>query len=120
MAQGLVAQVCNEVNVALLAGNALKLQSILVIEPPFSPIYQQLISTLRNSFPSTDTKATERLEKGIRAIVTEAGEGEDAEGRPVQSWGALITFLAAWLTFIRDVNVDNLLTTYEGLSDLQQ
>ena len=120
MAPRLASQFCAEVDTALHNADPLKLQSILVLEPPFGPIYQQLIAELRADYPASDETADARLEDVVRTTVTETAETEDAEGRPVQNWAAMTTFLAGWMSFIRDVDVENLLTTYEALSDLQQ
>lgn len=120
MAQGLEAQFCNEVNIALRNRDANKLQAILVLEPPFQPIYVQLIASLQEHFPAEAEQSEERLQHLVRSTVTETGDSEDEEGRPVQSWGPMVLFLAGWMAFIRDLNIENLLTTYEGLSELQQ
>lgn len=117
---GLESTFCNEVNLALRNRDANKLQSILVLEPPFQPIYQQLIDSLKNKFPEHDSNAEKRLEDVVRRMVTETGESEDEEGRPVASWGQMVSFLVGWMAFIRDINLENLLETYERLSDLQQ
>ncbi|KAJ4303495.1 hypothetical protein N0V90_002391 [Kalmusia sp. IMI 367209] len=119
MSHRLAAQFCNEVNNAIRNRDSRQLQSILVLEPPFSPIYEQLIAELRNQYPATDAGSEGRLEEVVRAAVTETGESEDAEGRPVQSWNAMANFLAGWLTFIRDVDTSQLLKAYEAMSDLQ-
>ena len=117
---GLESTFCNEVNTALRNRDADKLQSILVLEPPFEPIYQQLIASLQSKFPSSDGKSEKRLEDVVRRMVTETGEGEDGEGRPIANWNPMVSFLVGWMAFIRDINLENLLETYERLSDLQQ
>ncbi|KAF2687597.1 hypothetical protein K458DRAFT_167127 [Lentithecium fluviatile CBS 122367] len=116
----LLTQVCSEVNGALQRRDGVFLASILAIEPPFTPIYEQLIVGLRATYPANTNDAIGRLERDIRAIVGETEESEDADGRPVPRWGAMVTFLASWMAFIRDVDVLNLLKTYEDLSELIQ
>lgn len=113
-------QFCDAVNSALQARDGPRLQSILVLEPPFGPIYQELIQSLKSQYPRNNSHSEEELENIIRNGVPEIEEGEDEEGRPVPGWGQMASFLAAWMGFIRDVNVDNLLETYERLSELQQ
>jgi hypothetical protein len=113
------AQFCNEVNNALRARDAAKLEDILLIEPEFPPIYHDLIQSLQTSYPKSDPRSEQKLENIIRQSVSETGESEDEEGRPVPSWSQMVLFLTTWMSFIRDVNVDNLLETYERLSDLQ-
>ena len=117
---GLESQFCSEVNTALRNRDAIKLQSIILLEPPFPPIYQQLIDSLKNKFPAHDPNAENRLEDVVKRLVGEAGESEDDEGRPVAGWNQIVSFLVGWMTFIRDINLENLLETYERLSDLQQ
>lgn len=120
MAGSILAQLCGEVNSALQRRDGDYLQSVLQIEPPFTAIYEQLIAELRATFPASDEGSTARLESGIRQSVGETDEGEDAEGRPVPSWTAMATFLAAWLAFVRDVDATKLLETYQDLTSLLQ
>ncbi|KAF2703156.1 hypothetical protein K504DRAFT_444386 [Pleomassaria siparia CBS 279.74] len=117
---GIESNFCTEVNTALRNRDANKLQSILLLEPPFPPVYQQLIDSLKKKFPGNDSTAEKRLEDVVKRLVTEAGEGEDDDGRPIASWSPMVTFLVGWMAFIRDINIENLLETYERLSDLQQ
>ncbi|KAL1595262.1 hypothetical protein SLS60_009952 [Paraconiothyrium brasiliense] len=120
MSRQLVATFCHEVNAAIGNGDALKIRSILVLEPPFTnPVYYELIEELRNEYPADDDGSEDRLEEVIRAAVTETGEGEDEEGRPVQSWNHMVVFLAGWLTFIRDVDTSQLLKAYQAMSEVQ-
>lgn len=120
MSRQLVATFCHEVNTAIGNRDALKIRSILVLEPPFAnPVYYELIEELRNEYPADDDGSEERLENVIRAAVIETGEGEDEEGRPVQNWNQMVTFLAGWLTFIRDVDTSQLLKAYQAMSDVQ-
>ncbi|KAH7115285.1 hypothetical protein B0J11DRAFT_444568 [Dendryphion nanum] len=114
------ANFCTSVNNALRARNGQQLLSILQLEPPFGDIYQQLIQSLQSRKQRDSAKTDEQLESIVRNGVPETHEGEDEEGRPVANWTPMVTFLAAWMAFIRDVNVENLLETYERLSDLQQ
>ncbi|KAJ4347175.1 uncharacterized protein N0V89_011113 [Didymosphaeria variabile] len=120
MSRQLVATFCHEVNSAIRNEDALKIRSILVLEPPFAnPIYYELIEELRNEYPADDDGSEDRLEEVIKAAVTETGEGQDEEGRPVQSWHHMVVFLAGWLTFIRDVDTSQLLKAYQAMSDVQ-
>lgn len=114
------AQFCNEVNEALRAHDGPRLLSILQLEPPFGPIYQNLIDSLRKKYSKSNARSEAQLETIVRNNVPETGEGEDEEGRPVPNWTPMVAFIASWMAFIRDVNVENLLDTYERLSDLQQ
>lgn len=113
-------RLCTAVNGAIQSWNANSLAQIVQIEPPFNPSgeYQELINALQNNYPEDDDSNEERLEQLIKRIVTETEESEDAEGRPVQSWGSLVVFLVKWMAFLRDVDVGNLLQVYERLKDL--
>lgn len=120
MSRQLVATFCHEVNAAVGHRDALKIRSILVLEPPFAnPVYYELIEELRNEYPVDDDDSEDRLEAVISAAVTETAEYDDEEGRPVQSWKHMVVFLAAWLTFIRDVDTSQLLRAYQAMSDVQ-
>lgn len=120
MSRQIVAQFCQSVNVAISNRNALEIQSILLLEPPFPPIYAELIAELHREYPAHDNGSQDKLEKVIQAGVTETGEGQDEEGRPIQNWTPMISFLASWLTFIRDVDTSQLLKAYEAMSNVQQ
>jgi nuclear mRNA export protein PCID2/THP1 len=106
---------CVEINNALRSGDGYQLLSIVQLEPPFGPIHEQLIRSLQST-----VKTQEQLETIVRNHVSETRESEDEEGRPVPNWNPMVIFVASWMIFIRDVDVTNLLSTYEGLADLQQ
>ncbi|ORX94417.1 hypothetical protein BCR34DRAFT_579988 [Clohesyomyces aquaticus] len=112
-----------EINATLKRRNSVRLQSILVIEPPFDEIYTQLINEIRQQYPVPHTEAEERLQPIIKEIVTdtheeESGDGDDLGGI-VPSWGSMVSFLSCWLLFLRDVDPSDLLKTYERLNELQ-
>jgi hypothetical protein len=113
-------RLCTAVNHAIQASNADQLQAIVLLEPPFPPDHQELITSLRRRYPESDTGAEKRLEQLVRRVVTEVAESEDEEGRPVQAWGAMVTFLVGWMTTLRDMDLDNLVQLFQLLSDLQQ
>lgn len=85
-----------------------KLQDFLQIEPPLSDIYQQMILELRQRYPSPqgDNELLQRCE----------GLAPRAKGS--SSWIAFPTFMKLYFSFLRDVNVDNLLETYNRLRGL--
>lgn len=114
------ARLCIAVNDAIRTRNAIELASIVLLEPPFPPIYEELIQSLRNNYPQSADNSENRLDQLVRKVVTEAAESQDEEGRPVQGWNAMVTFLVGWMTFLRDMDLDNLLHTYQGLKELQE
>jgi hypothetical protein len=113
-------RLCTAVNDAIKARNALQLASIVLLEPPFPPDYEELIQSLRTNYPSNATNSEDRLDQLVRKIVTETAEYQDEQGKPVQGWNAMVTFLVGWMTFLRDLDMDNLLHTYQQLKDLQE
>jgi hypothetical protein len=115
-------RLCTAVNTAIQARDAEQLQSIVIIEPKpvYPPDHQALIQSLRSSYPEGNSNTEQRLEQLIKRVVSETAESEDAEGRPVQSWSAMVTFLIGWMTFLRDVDVTNFLQVYQRLNDLLQ
>jgi hypothetical protein len=113
-------RLCSALNGAIQAWNAHQISAIVIIEPPFPADHEELIQSLRNNYPEDDDDADERLEQLIKRVVTETAESEDADGRPVQSWSAMVTFLIEWMAFLRDVDPNNLLEVYQRLSELLQ
>lgn len=85
-----------------------KLQDFLQIEPPLSDIYLRMIDELRQRYPPSLQQDSELL-KRCEAVSRFKGGS---------SWTAFPTFLKLYLTFLRDVNVDNLLDTYNLLKGL--
>lgn len=86
-----------------------KLQDFLQLEPPLSAVYNQMIAELQERYPAGSGKDTELLSKC---------EGQMAEGQLRSLWPAFPLFMRLYLTFLRDVNVDNLLETYNLLKGL--
>ncbi|PWY88242.1 hypothetical protein BO70DRAFT_369153 [Aspergillus heteromorphus CBS 117.55] len=84
-----------------------RLQDFLQLEPPLPDIYQHMSAELRQRYP-TGPKETELLRR-CEALVPRS------KGAP---WGAFSTFMKLYFTFLRDVNVDNLLETYDLLKGL--
>jgi hypothetical protein len=113
-------RLCTALNGALQFGNANQLKDIVIIEPDYPPDHQELIQSLRNNYPESDSNAEQRLELLIKRVVSETAESEDADGRPVQSWGSMVTFVIGWMAFLRDVDPNNLLQVYQRLSELLQ
>jgi len=105
-------QFLGEISRILREKNAVQLQDYLVIEPPYRDLYNAMITEIRHVFP----KGSEgTLEVKCSAALPEARNGED--GAP---WTAFSTFMVQYLGFLRDVNIANLLDTYNLLSELVQ
>lgn len=113
-------RLCKAVNVAIQAENAYQLQSIVLLEPPFPADHQELIASLQRKYPESDPRSEGRLKSLVKGVVTETSESQDAEGRPISEWTAMITFLVGWMTTLRDMDVDNLVLLFQQLSDILQ
>jgi hypothetical protein len=86
-----------------------KLQDFLQLEPPLSDIYQRMIVELRQNYgpgPKTDADILQRCERLVPR--TKGGS----------SWIAFPAFVKLYLIFLRDMNTDNLLETYNQLKAL--
>ncbi|KAJ5261039.1 hypothetical protein N7478_011634 [Penicillium angulare] len=86
-----------------------KLQDFLQIEPPLSEIYQRMIEELRQRYqpgPQSDGELQQRCETLVPRT------------KGSSSWSAFPTFMKLYFSFLRDVNVDNLLETYNMLRAL--
>ncbi|KAJ5083068.1 hypothetical protein N7532_012111 [Penicillium argentinense] len=86
-----------------------KLQDFLQIEPPLSDIYQRMIEELRQCYPPGSQSETV-LQQRCEGLVPKTEGGS--------SWSAFPTFMRLYFTFMRDVNVENLLDTYNLLNGL--
>lgn len=96
------------------ARNEAQLTDYLVLEPPFSPHYHNMIKELREAYPKGREDALEqRCEQSLPSAV----EGEEGS-----SWSALVRFMSCYLNYLRDVDADEtkLLKTYDLLSELQE
>lgn len=102
----------DETNNILAVKNGQQLQSYLIIEPPFNDLYNSMISEIRNQYPKGKEEA---LESKCQRALPQAQEDEDGS-----SWSTFVKFIANYFAFIRDVDVKNLLDTYNLLSELQQ
>lgn len=101
-----------EVSRLLREKNAAQLQEYLIIEPPYPEQYVIIQREVRNAFPKGKEDAL--LNKCTTAL-PEARNGEDDA-----TWTAFINFMVQYFAFLRDVNVENLLDTYDHLAELVQ
>lgn len=112
-------RLCAAVNGAIQSWDAELLCRIVQIEPDsLQSDHIELAESLRENYPEDGDGSDQLLEELIKGIVTETDESEDADGRPVQSWSSMVTFLRQWMAFLRDVYVENLLQVYERLKEL--
>lgn len=86
-----------------------KLQDYLQLEPPLAPIYNQMVEELRHAYPRGSDR-DDKLLALCETLVPNSNSGS--------SWSAFPQFMRLYFTFLRDVNLDNLLETYELLRTL--
>ncbi|KAK4613857.1 PCI domain-containing protein [Fulvia fulva] len=103
------------INGFIKADNEAGITDYMVIEPPYSDMYNKLISELQQNFPPG---SEEVLEEKCRHVLSHARDG--VNGSP--SWSQFIRFVAQYLSFLRDVDMDQskYLQTYELLVELQK
>lgn len=91
-----------------------RMQDFLLIEPPFNnnDLYNRLIEELRNQFPQG---SEEQLQSLCDRAFPDVLDDSDPDSSP---WTAFMRFLVEYFTFLRDVDVSNLLKTYEMLAEL--
>ena len=87
-----------------------QIQNYLHYEPPWPPLYSQMISELRQIYPVAQQSSLERK-------CTETLPAEE-EGDGGGSYTGFISFLAKYSAFIRDVDVSQLLATHDKLKAL--
>ena len=105
-----VVQFLTELSQILANKDGDKLDKYLLFEPPFPPIYNQVINELRQVYPEGSEESLERLCQQILP--------EEQDGHVGGSWTAFLAFLVQYFVFVRDVNKDQLLETHDMLRDL--
>ena len=87
-----------------------EIQNYLQYEPPWSRLYSQMVTELRQTFPEFQQAALERH------CAERLPENEDEDGGG--SYTSFVTFLVKYFTFIRDVDINQLLETHDKLKAL--
>ena len=91
--------------------NGLQLQDFLVVEPPLPPLYNQIVSELKQAYPNPSSH--DALEKKCKSFIPEYEEGDDGGSR-----SSFISFIIKYFAFLRDVNVEDLVETHDMLKAL--
>ncbi|KAL2869668.1 uncharacterized protein BJX67DRAFT_319170 [Aspergillus lucknowensis] len=86
-----------------------KLQDFLQIEPPLPDVYAQMVDELRQQYPNGSPKEADLLRR-CEGLVPKSAGGS--------AWTAFPTFMKLYFSFLRDVNIENLLETYDMLKAL--
>ncbi|KAI5307086.1 hypothetical protein KEM56_004807 [Ascosphaera pollenicola] len=97
----------SEVSTLIQSRDGAKLQDFLQIEPPWPPIYNQMVAELRSVYPSTGPQS-DKLILSKCNIYEQVADG----------WVTFPSFMKLYLTYLRDVDVGNLLETYDLLKAL--
>lgn len=87
-----------------------QIQNYLHYEPPWPPLYNQMITELRQTYPVFQQSSLER-----KCSDTLPAEEEGDGGG---SFTSFISFLVKYFVFIRDVDVSQLLETHDRLKAL--
>ena len=87
--------------------DGIQLQDYMVLEPPLPPLYVQIVDELKRNYPMFNQAP---LDQKCREFLPEYEDGDDGG-----SWNAFIAFFVRYLTFLRDVNVNQLVETHEML-----
>lgn len=82
-----------------------QLQLHLVIEPPYKEGYQAVIAEIKHAFPPGSESALEELVTSQLPSITTA-------------WPPFIKFMVTYLYFLTKVDLNDLLSTYNLLSEL--
>lgn len=103
-------QFLNEIAGIVKEKNGVKLQEYLIYEPPLPPLYNQIVSEVKQFYPSSSQKA---LENKCISFIPEYEDGDEGG-----SLASFILFMVKYFSFLRDVNVDNLVETHDLLKAL--
>ena len=90
--------------------NGSQLQDFLVLEPPLPPLYQSIVGEVRQSFPIPGNQAA--LEAKCEGVLPSEDDEDGA------SWSSFVSFLVKYFSFLRDVDVTNLVETHDMLQAL--
>lgn len=90
--------------------NGAQLQEYLIYEPPLPPLYNKIVTEIKQFYPSTSEKA---LENKCISFIPEYDDDDDGGSRT-----SFVMFMVKYFAFLRDVNVDNLIETHDLLKAL--
>ncbi|KAK2757552.1 hypothetical protein FQN54_004521 [Arachnomyces sp. PD_36] len=102
---------CSAITEIIRARDGNKLQDYLQVEPPLSESYTQMIDELRQRYPKEAAGKEADLVKKCEGLMP-------PRARSGSPWIPFPILMRLYFTFLRDVNVENLLETYELLKRL--
>ncbi|KAL8734346.1 MAG: hypothetical protein Q9166_001544 [cf. Caloplaca sp. 2 TL-2023] len=110
MATPMVDKFLKEIARLMQHKNGTQIQNYLHYEPPWPPLYEQMVTELRQIYPASEqNNLEERCSNALPA--QEEGDGGG-------SFTSFISFVAKYFAFIRDVDVSQLLETHDKLKAL--
>lgn len=93
--------------------NGVQLQEYLKYEPPLPALYNQIVSEVKQVYPASSSQSS-HLENKCKSFIPEYEEGVDDGG----SRASFISFMVKYFSFLRDVDVTNLVETHDQLKAL--
>ena len=118
-----------EINRILNERDAARLMDYLVIEPPYSASYTEMITELRREYPrhgnaghrNGDSELERLCERELRDVLSSDSTVGSSSGGGM-GWSAFGKFLVQYFVFLREVDVrgGHLLETYNLLSEVLQ
>ncbi len=87
-----------------------QLQSYMVLEPPLPSLYNKIVIELKQVYPVFNQAP---LEKKVDSFIPEYEEGDDGGSN-----ASFIAFLVKYFTFLRDVDINQLIETHDMLKSL--
>lgn len=117
MATPMLDQFLGQMSRLIASKDSSELAAFLIIEPPYADSYNIVIGELRRSHPkggNNDSALEAKCEDKLLAIRS----GSDGALGYSSGWTTFARFIVVYLCFLRDVNVQDLLTTYNLMSDL--
>jgi len=103
-------QFLSEIARILREHNGSQLQSYMVLEPPLPSLYSKVVSELKQVYPVFNQAP---LEKKVDSYIPEYEDGDDGGSN-----ASFIAFLVKYFTFLRDVDVNQLVETHDMLKSL--
>ncbi len=111
MAAPTIDQFLTEIASILRSKDGSKLQDYLILEPPLPPQYTVLVNELRQVYSGGSEG---RLELKCKSLLPDYDE--EMEGGV--AWTPFVSLLVQYFTFLRDVNVEQLVETHDMLKGL--
>ncbi|KAL8872253.1 MAG: hypothetical protein Q9174_002088 [Haloplaca sp. 1 TL-2023] len=90
--------------------NGTQIQDYLHYEPPWPPLYEQMVTELRNVYPAAQ-------QSNLVNLCSEKLPAEE-EGDGGGSFTSFVSFLSGYFAFIRDIDISQLLDTHDRLKAL--